>query len=143
MWKWLLFLLVGAFLATEVAVLLVVGGWLGIGWTLAWMVATSALGLVMVRVAGLNALLRIHRKLRDQELPTVELLDIVLILVGGFMLIAPGFVSDVLGLLLLLPPVRWLARVLFRALYGDFLPDPGQARWPGAPNDEVIEIRAD
>jgi UPF0716 protein FxsA len=142
MWKWMLVLLITAFVAAEVAVLLVFGGWLGVGWTLAWMVASSVLGLVLVRRAGLQALVRIHRKLCDQELPTEELMDMAMILVGGFMLIAPGFLSDALGLLLLLPPVRWLLRALFRALFGEFLPEAGPAQWPGAPNDEVIEIRA-
>jgi len=141
MWKWMLFLLFSAYVALEVAVLLWSGQWLGLGWTLAWIVASSLLGVLMVRIAGLHALLRIHRKLREQVLPTQELLDMALILIGGCLLILPGPISDVVGLLLLLPPVRWFARAVFGVLYGDLLPAP-YTPGSGAPPEDMIEIRA-
>jgi UPF0716 protein FxsA len=139
MWKWVLFTLCSGFVGLEVFVLLWVGEHIGIGWTLAWIVASSLLGIAMVRVAGVHAVIRIHRKLTRQELPTQELLDMALILAGGFMLIAPGFVSDAIGLLLLLPPVRWVLRGLVTVVFGQLLPSP--AARPG-PSDDVIEIRA-
>ena len=80
MWKWLLFLAFSAYVALEVAVLMALGERLGLGWTLTWIVATSLGGILMVRVSGLQAVLRIHRRLRDQELPTQELVDMALIL---------------------------------------------------------------
>ena len=141
MWKWLLFAVFSAFTALEVSVLLLVGGWLGVGWTLAWIVGSALLGVMMVRVAGLHAFIRIHRRLSEQELPTHELLDMAMILVGGMMLITPGFISDALGLLLALPPVRWLGRQAFCLCYGEYLPTPFPPARAGA--EDVIEIRAD
>ncbi|HKI99320.1 MAG TPA: FxsA family protein [bacterium] len=147
MLKWIFFTLASAFVALEVTVLLWVGGHIGIGWTLVWIIGSSLLGIAMVRVAGLHAVMRIHRRLREQELPTQELLDMALILVGGFFLIAPGFVSDGIGLLLLLSPVRWVVRGLFSVIYGQLLPShypPGHfnaTRGPAA-GEDVIEIRA-
>lgn len=142
MWKWIVFLVASAWVALEVAVLLWVGHLIGLGWTLAWIFASSLLGIAMVRVAGLNGVVRIHRKLRQQELPTLELVDMALILIGGFLLIAPGFLSDALGLLLLLPPVRWAVRGLTRALFGNLGEGLRQRAQPGAPSDDVIEVRA-
>jgi UPF0716 protein FxsA len=140
MWKWVLFALASAFVALEVAVLLWVGRLIGIGWTLAWIVFSSLLGIAMVRRAGMRGVMRIHRRLRAQELPTQELLDLALVLLGGFLLIAPGFVSDALGLLLLLSPVRWALRGLAALVYGELLPAAASPS-RGAP-DDVIEIRA-
>jgi UPF0716 protein FxsA len=142
MWKWVLFLLFCAFVALETAVLMQVGSRLGVGWTLLWMLGSSVAGLLAVRIAGLQALVRIHHKLRAQELPTEELLDMALILLGGVLLIAPGFVSDAMGVLLLLRPVRWVVRGMFRAVYGELLPPAHPAPRPGAPMDDAIEIRA-
>ena len=139
MWKWLIFAGCCAFVALEVYVLLIVGGWLGVGWTLVWMASSALLGIMMVRVSGLHAMIRIHRRLREQELPTNELLDMAMILAGGLMLIAPGFVSDAIGLALALPPVRWLGRQAFCLCYGEYLPGAfpdGRGR-----SDDVIEIR--
>lgn len=142
MWKPILFLLFCAFAAAEVAALVIIGGWLGVGWTLAWMLGSVVLGLTILRLGGIQALIRIHHKLREQELPTLELLDMAMVLMGGVMLIVPGFVSDALGLLLLLPPVRWLGRGCFCALYGELLP-PRYPPGRGPMGEEVIEIRAE
>ena len=142
MWKWVVLLLFSGFVALEVALLLVVGAWLGVAWTLVWTLGSSIAGLAMVRVAGLHALVRIHVRLRNQELPTRELLDMALILAGAVLLVAPGLLSDVLGLLLLLSPARWAVRGLLRLIYGEFLPAPAFPLRPGAPLDEAIEVRA-
>jgi UPF0716 protein FxsA len=140
MWKWVLFALASAFVGLEVAVLLWVGRLIGIGWTLAWIVVSALVGMAMVRAAGMRGVMRIHRRLRAQELPTQELLDLALVLIGGFLLIAPGFVSDALGLLLLLAPVRWALRGLAAIIYGELVP-PAEPATRSAPED-VIEIRA-
>jgi UPF0716 protein FxsA len=142
MWKWFAFLLFSAFVALEAWLLLAVGGALGVGWTLLWLLGSSLAGLLMVRVGGLAAVLRIHRRLREQELPTRELGDMALVLLGGVLLILPGLLSDAMGLALLLRPVRWGVRSVVWALYGPVVPPAGAGpprRSP--PSDEVIEIR--
>lgn len=142
MWKWIAFLVASAWVALEVAVLIWVGDLIGLGWTLAWIFGSSLIGIAMVRISGLHAVVRIHRKLRRQELPTLELVDMGLILVGGCLLIAPGFVSDAIGILLLLPPVRWVARGAVRGLFGDPWVGSRPQHRHDAPGDDVIEIRA-
>ena len=142
MWKWIAFLVASAWVALEVAVLMWVGHVVGLGWTLAWIFGSSLLGIAMVRVAGLHGVVRIHRKLRQQELPTEELLEMALILIGGCMLIAPGFLSDAIGLLLLVPPVRWGLLRLVRVLFGALQRGPHRMHSRGGPGDDVIEVRA-
>lgn len=157
MWKWILFVLFCGYATVEAAVMLSVGERIGVGWTVAEILGSAIAGALLVRVGGLQTLLRIHRKLRDQELPTYELLDMVLILVGGMMLIFPGYISDATGLALQLRPVRWVLRALVWGLFGSLFPEPTVVRppprpppgGPGTPegprgpmSDEVIEVQA-
>ncbi len=140
MLKWGAILVFCAFAVLEVSTLIEVGGWLGTGWTVVWLVGSVLLGVLVARVAGLQTLLRIHRRLKLQELPTQELLDMGLILCGAMLLVLPGFISDTLGVLMLLPPVRWLFRWGFCAAFGHVLPTPYATRVQPGMADDVIEI---
>jgi UPF0716 protein FxsA len=143
MLKWMLLAFLAGGVALEVMAMLVVGGRLGVGWTLAWMAGTGIAGLLVLRLAGVHGLLRIHQRLREEVLPTRELIDMVLILFGAVCLILPGFVTDAVGLLLVLPPVRWVLGAAVCALYGDLLPPVrGPLRNAGA-RDGIIEITPD
>jgi len=136
-------LVVGLYTIVEIWALLALGGVLGVGWTMAWMLGSMVAGVVLLRIEGLSALVRIHRELQAERVPTRELLHMFLILLGGFLLIAPGFLSDFLGICLLLPPVRWLATYpLLTALRGA-LPDGVVQTAPPPPGDVVIEIDPD
>lgn len=77
---------------------------------LVWIVAVSAAGAWLVKREGLTALRRANEKVSRGELPTDELASGVLILFGGALMLTPGFLTDVLGLLLVLPPTRALLR---------------------------------
>ncbi len=77
---------------------------------LLWIVAISAVGAWLVKREGLSALRRANEKVSRGELPTEELANGVLILFGGALMLTPGFFTDVLGLLLVLPPTRALLR---------------------------------
>ncbi|MEJ1159703.1 FxsA family protein [Prosthecomicrobium sp. N25] len=105
-----LLLLVGlaAWPFLEIAAFIAVGREIGILPTLLTIVATSATGALLLRVQGLSALNAIRRDLRAGGLPVNALGHAALIGIGGLMLLLPGFVSDVVGLLLFLPPVRSL-----------------------------------
>ena len=76
-------------------------------------IATAIIGSVLVRRAGLSVLRRIQQRVQRGEIPGRELGDGAAILVSGAFLISPGFITDVLGFLLLVPFVR-------DALYGYF-----------------------
>lgn len=141
-WKWVAFAWFCVYTTAEAAVMIDVEGRIGLGWTLVELVLSAVLGVLVVRVGGLHTLLRIHRRLQAQELPTRELLDMLLILLGGAMLILPGLISDACGLLLLLRPVRWVARAAMAALFGELAPDRPRPGSGGPMADEVIEVRA-
>lgn len=70
--------------------------------------AGSALGVLVVRVAGLATALRVRESLQRGELPADDMFHGLFIALGGGLLLIPGFISDVLGLVLLLPFVRRL-----------------------------------
>ncbi|CAD5107840.1 FxsA family protein [Zestomonas carbonaria] len=92
----------------ELAVLIKVGGAIGVLPTLLLIIATAVLGSVLLRVAGVATAWRARERLARGELPEQEMLEGLLIAVGGGLLLLPGFISDVIGLFCLLPPTRRL-----------------------------------
>lgn len=104
----LLALVIGAPLI-ELYFLIRVGSVIGALPTIALTLGTAALGLWLVRLQGLGVLTRVGRSLAVDELPALDLMDGALLLVAGLFLLLPGFVTDALGFLLLIPPLRrWL-----------------------------------
>jgi UPF0716 protein FxsA len=81
---------------------------IGLAWALGLALATAVIGSVLVRRAGISIIGRFQRRLGEGELPGRELSHGAAILVAGAFLISPGFITDTLGFLLLLPPVREL-----------------------------------
>jgi UPF0716 protein FxsA len=106
-----LFLLALPFL--EIAGFVIVGSQIGVLYTLALVIASGILGAILLRVQGFGIMARIRSELdagRDQALdPGRELANGVMILLAGLLLLIPGFVTDIIGLLFLLPPVRAIA----------------------------------
>lgn len=90
----------------ELWVIVEVAGSLGIVPTLALLVAISVAGSLLVRAQGLGVLRRARAMWAQGRVPTDDLLDGVLVLGAGALLLTPGFVTDALGLLLLVPLVR-------------------------------------
>jgi UPF0716 protein FxsA len=100
----------------EIAVIIEVGRAIG-GWeTLVLLVAESLLGGWIVRREGLRAWRALRQTFAQGMLPTRELLDASLVLVGGTLLLTPGFLSDVVGFFFVLPPTRPIARRVTLAL---------------------------
>jgi len=90
----------------EIALLLKVGGLIGVVPTVALVLLTAAVGTWLLRAQGLSTLARARTSLERGEAPVREVFDGACLLVGGALLLTPGFVTDTLGFLLLLPPVR-------------------------------------
>src|ERR671932_87667 len=110
----LLFILVPI---AELAVIIQVGEAIGVWWTIALLIADSLLGSMLIRAQGRAAWRALTDAIRAGRPPAREALDGALVVFGGALLITPGFISDVLGLLLLLPPSRAVVRrVLVRRL---------------------------
>ena len=101
----------------ELAVILEVGREIGVGPTIAVLIADSVLGSLLMRVQGRAAWRRFTAATRQGRPPAREVLDGALIIAGGALLLTPGFLTDALGLALLLPPTRAvIRRVLARRL---------------------------
>ncbi|WP_309084216.1 FxsA family protein [Chelativorans sp.] len=90
----------------EIVVFIWVGGYIGPFATLGLVLATAVAGSILLRIQGFAVLSRMRRDLEAHRLPGRELVHGVMILVAGLLLLTPGFVTDALGLLLFIPPLR-------------------------------------
>ncbi len=79
--------------------------------TVAVVVLTALLGLLLVRAEGRHTIRKIQRKLAQGSPPTNELLDGALLLVAGALMLTPGLITDLIGLLLVIPPTRYPIRI--------------------------------
>jgi UPF0716 protein FxsA len=96
----------------ELYVILRVGDAIGVGWTILLLVADSVLGSLLLRSQGRSVWRRFNATLAEGRMPHREVVDGVLIVFGGAFLLTPGFITDIVGLLLLIPPTRALIRPL-------------------------------
>jgi UPF0716 protein FxsA len=108
-------ILILAMPVVEIAVLIAVGGEIGVLATLGLLFASAVLGVILVRIQGFNTIQRIRTELDRGGSPGRDLVHGMMILVAGILLIIPGFVSDAIGLLLFLPPVRDLGWRLLKS----------------------------
>ena len=96
----------------ELAVLIQIGQLIGIWWTIALLVADAVLGSLLARSQGRATWMRFNDALRAGRAPAREVMDGALVIFGGALLLTPGFLSDILGVFLLLPPTRAFVRAL-------------------------------
>jgi UPF0716 protein FxsA len=94
----------------EIYVIIQVGQAIGPWWTIALLIADSILGSMLMRSQGRAAWRRFNEALAAGRAPAREVLDGVLVIFGGAFLLTPGFISDIFGLIFLIPPTRALAR---------------------------------
>lgn len=112
MWLFALFV---ALPLIEIALFIKVGGWLTLWPTLAIVLGSAVLGTWLVRQQGARALADLRRSMSELTDPTEPLANGALILLAGALLITPGFLTDTIGILLLIPPVRrWVMRWIGR-----------------------------
>jgi UPF0716 protein FxsA len=96
----------------ELYVILKVGEAIGALWTILLLAADSVLGSLLLRAQGRSVWRRFNAALAEGKMPHREVLDGVLVIFGGAFLITPGFITDLVGLLLLVPPTRAVIRRL-------------------------------
>ena len=114
----------------ELYVIIKVGEWIGILPTLMILLADALLGSLLLRHQGRSAWRRFNQALDERRFPGKEVADGLLITVGGTLLLTPGFLSDIAGLILLIPPTRALVRgVLARFMKRRFRLVSGPAGW--------------
>lgn len=105
----------------ELYVIIQVGQAIGVLPTLILLLADAILGSWLLKREGRGAWRRFNEALAARRFPGKEVADGVLIVIGGTLLLTPGFLTDIVGLLLLLPPTRAIARrVLKRLTIGRF-----------------------
>ena len=90
----------------ELYLLIEVGSEIGAIPTLFLTVFTAVLGGLLVRLQGFTTALRVREAMDRGEMPAIEMLEGVVLLVAGIMLLLPGFITDAIGFLCLVPPVR-------------------------------------
>ena len=109
----------------EIYVIIQVGQAIGALWTILILIADSIIGARLLQWQGRRAWRKFQEALAAGRVPHREVLDGVLIIVGGAFLLTPGFITDVLGLILLIPPTRaFVRRALVRAMVG-----PRRMQW--------------
>jgi UPF0716 protein FxsA len=102
----ILFLLFLIIPLIEIAILIQIGQVFGVGYTIALVIGTAALGAALFRQQGLSTLAKVQMSMHDGELPATELIEGLMLLIAGALLLTPGFFTDVFGFLVLIPPLR-------------------------------------
>ena len=102
----------------ELYVIIQIGQAIGILPTIALLILDSILGAALMRSQGRATWRRFNRALAEGRVPGREVMDGALVIFGGALLLTPGFLSDILGLILLLPPTRALVRRLLLRRFG-------------------------
>ncbi len=106
----------------ELFVLVRVGGEIGVLNTIALLIGVSIVGAWLVKREGMGLLSRMQAQLGAGRMPTNELIDGFLIMFAGALLLTPGFLTDVVAILLLLPPVRAGVRAMLKRRFSRRLP---------------------
>ncbi len=100
----------------EIIILMLSGSYIGIGWTVSLMFLTGIFGFFFAKRQGIQTLRRAQEQLNRGMMPGEELFNGICILIGAFLLLLPGFISDLVGLILLIPFTRKWAKPLMTAL---------------------------
>lgn len=92
----------------EIAAFIAIGGQIGIGWTLLMILVTAIIGSFLLRIQGLSLINQVKTEMDAGRVPGKALGEGAMLLVAGILLLTPGFVTDAIGFLLFVPPVRSL-----------------------------------
>ena len=90
----------------ELYLIIKVGGVIGALWTVLLVVLTAVIGVSLLRIQGFNTLNRARMNMEAGTLPAMEMMEGMVLAVGGALLITPGFLTDTLGFLCLIPATR-------------------------------------
>jgi UPF0716 protein FxsA len=130
--------------ALEITVFIIVGSQIGVLPTLMIVVATAIAGAILLRIQGFGVLRQIRQTLDQGKMPGRELVHGVMILAAGILLLTPGLVTDTLGFLLFIPPVRDLVWKMLRSRI--VIIGGGQGASPGPrrrPDGHTIDLDAE
>jgi len=147
----LLFLIFVIVPILELAVIIQIGSAIGVLPTIAILIADALLGAALMRSQSRATWQRFNVTLAEGRVPGREVMDGALVIFGGALMLTPGFITDILGLFLLLPPTRAVVRAVLVRRYGSRLvataASGAQTRFfsfgtrPG-PDDDVVDSSA-
>lgn len=144
-WALLLFVVFIVFPLLELYVVIQVGSLIGVWPTIALLVVDSLIGAWLLKREGMRAWRALRARLDAGRMPGTELADGVLVVFGGALMLTPGFVTDALGILLILPFTRPLFRRLVTAWTAHRVsvtvaggPVPGARRSPGPSAGDAV-----
>ncbi|HZB21606.1 MAG TPA: FxsA family protein [Blastococcus sp.] len=112
----------GLLVLAELVVFVLVAQWIGVGWTILATLATSVLGWMLLARQGTKALAELRERARTRRSPGAELGNAGLVAAGGLLMVLPGFIGDLIGLLCLIPGTRNLVRAGLSRLVAARLP---------------------
>ncbi len=125
----------------EIYLLIEVGGIIGAFPTVLMVVFTAVLGVTLIRIQGFSTLQKAQMNMNHGQLPAIEMLEGVMLFFAAICLLMPGFFTDTIGFLLLIPPLRrWLAKQIiassllraqddyFEGEYEDLIPEQQHER---------------
>ena len=90
----------------EIAILIKIGKIIGAGYTIALVIGTAFLGVSLLRIQGISTLAKVQANVNRGQLPATELIESLILLISGVLLLTPGFFTDMLGFLMLVPMLR-------------------------------------
>ena len=90
----------------ELYLIIKVGGYIGALWTVIIVIGTAVVGVNLLRMQGFNTLRRAQQNMEQGAMPAMEMMEGIVLAVGGALLITPGFLTDTLGFICLIPFTR-------------------------------------
>jgi len=125
----------------EVYILIQVGSVIGAGWTILLVVLTAVIGVKLLRQQGISTLMRANQAMSQGQIPAMEMMEGLLLAVGGALLITPGFFTDMIGFLCLLPFTRQL--IIKRLLLNSSIQATYKAHSNAEPNTDKHTIEGE
>ena len=122
----------------EIYFLIQIGDVIGAGFTIFMVVLTALIGAALVRYQGVTTLARAQKELIKNRMPAMEVIEGAFLLLAGALLLTPGFVTDALGFLLLVSPLR--QNLIRRFLQARVVPDVHYREDDGPGGKRVIDI---
>ncbi|RQD61866.1 MAG: FxsA family protein [Desulfonatronovibrio sp. MSAO_Bac4] len=101
----------------EIYIIIKIGSYIGAGWTVFLVIGTAFLGALLAKMQGAQTMFKMRENMQRGIPPTNDILDAFLIFAAGLVFLTPGFLTDIMGVLVLFPPTRqpikfWLIKKL-------------------------------
>ena len=120
----------------EIAILIKIGSIIGAGYTIALVIGTAFLGVSLLRIQGISTLAKVQANISRGQLPATELIEGLILLISGALLLTPGFFTDTIGFLMLVPTLR---QRLAETFFVNFMKNRINIRQKQTPNGNIIE----